>query len=162
MGLTKAIAPAEIGGSPLSTTYETDFYAWANEQAALLRAGKLAEADIEHIAGEIESMGKAEKRELVNRLTVLLLHLLKWRFQPKWRGSSWETRIKIQRIQTREHMEDNPSLKANLTEYLSSAYRVARLEAADETKLAETTFPPNCPWIFEQAMDPEFWPDGAA
>lgn len=162
MGLTKAIVPAEIGGSPLSTTYETDFYAWANEQAALLRTGKLAEADIEHIAEEMESMGKAEKRELVNRLTVLLLLLLKWRFQPKWRGSSWETRIKIQRLQTREHMVDNPSLKANLTEYLSSAYRVARLEAADETKLEETTFPTNCPWTFEQAMDPEFWPDGAA
>jgi hypothetical protein len=63
--------------------YDLDFYAWANEQAELLRAGKLSEADLEHIAEEIESMGKTEKRELVSRLTVLLLHLLKWQFQPE-------------------------------------------------------------------------------
>ena len=67
----------------MSRLYETDFYAWANEQAALLRGGKLPEADIAHIAEEIESM---EKRELVSRLTVLLLHLLKSRFQPALRG----------------------------------------------------------------------------
>ena len=66
--------------------YDQDFYAWANEQAALLRAGKLSAADIEHIAEEIESMGKTEKRELVNRLAVLMLHLLKWQFQPGLRG----------------------------------------------------------------------------
>ena len=65
-----------------NSLYDRDFYAWANEQAALLRSGKLAEADIENIAEEIESMGRSEKRELVNRLTVLLLHLLKWQFQP--------------------------------------------------------------------------------
>lgn len=143
----------------MSTTYETDFYGWANEQAALLRAEKLSEADIEHIAEEIENMGKAEKREVVSRLTVLLLHLLKWQFQPKGRCSSWETSIKIQRIKTGEHMADSPSLKTNLSEYLASAYRVARLEAAEETKLAETTFPTTCPWAFEQAMDADFWPN---
>lgn len=144
----------------MSTTYETDFYAWANEQAALLRAGKLSEADVEHIAEEIESMGKTEKRELVSRLTVLLLDLLKWQFQPKGRCLRWETNIKIQRIQTKEHMADNPSLKTNLSDYLASAYRVAHLEAAEETKLAETTFPTTCPWTFEQAMDTDLWPNG--
>ena len=65
-----------------NSLYDRDFYAWANEQAALLRAGKLMEADIQNIAEEIESMGRSEKRELVSRLTVLLLHLLKWQFQP--------------------------------------------------------------------------------
>src|ERR1700691_5139612 len=64
-----------------NSNYETDFYGWANEQAALLRAGQLSAADIENIAEEIESMGRGEKRELVNRLSVLLAHLLKWRFQ---------------------------------------------------------------------------------
>ena len=71
-----------------TATYDTDFYAWAHEQAALLRSGRLAEADIEHIAEEIETLGRAEKRELVRRLTVLLLHCLKWRFQPNLRGRS--------------------------------------------------------------------------
>ncbi len=67
--------------------YDRDFYAWANEQASLLRSGRVAEADIEHIAEEIETMGRSEKRELVNRLTVLLLHLLKWQFQPICAGA---------------------------------------------------------------------------
>ena len=70
----------------LTDTHETDFYAWANEQARLLRAGRLAEADLEHIAEEIESMGKTEKRELTSRLRVLLAHLLKWAFQPAGRA----------------------------------------------------------------------------
>jgi hypothetical protein len=61
--------------------YDDDFYAWANEQAALLRAGRLSEADLEHIAEEIESMGRTEKRELISHLTVLLGHLLKWRYR---------------------------------------------------------------------------------
>src|SRR5271154_4788626 len=91
--------------------YDRDFYAWANQQAALLRAGMLGQADIEHIAQEIESMGRTEKRELVGRLRVLLLHLLKWRFQPTGRGSSWEASIRVQRLDLTEHMKDNPSLK---------------------------------------------------
>ncbi|WP_083884722.1 DUF29 domain-containing protein [Thioflavicoccus mobilis] len=73
----------------MTSLYERDFHAWASEQAGLLRAGKLAEADLPHIIEEIESMGRSEKRELVNRLVVLLLHLLKWRYQPGLRGNSW-------------------------------------------------------------------------
>jgi len=69
--------------------YGQDFYAWSLEQAELLRAGKANDADIANIAEEIESMGKADKRELVKRLTVLLLHLIKWRFQPVMRGRIW-------------------------------------------------------------------------
>ncbi len=139
--------------------YEEDFYAWANEQAALLRAGDLAQADIEHIAEEIESMGRTEKRELVSRLTVLLKHLLKWRFQPGKRGSSCETSINVQRIQTSDHLADNPSLRAKLPEAIASAYQVALLEAADETGLPKATVPAVCPYSFEQMMDPEYWPD---
>lgn len=49
--------------------YEKDFYAWAIHNAQLLREGKLSEVDIENIAEEIESMGKSEKRELINLLS---------------------------------------------------------------------------------------------
>src|ERR1700748_585848 len=111
------------------SSYDRDFYAWANEQAALLRAGKLGEADFKHIAEEIESMGKTEKRELVSRLTVLLLHLLKWRFQPEKRSASWEASIRVQRNRLIDHLEDNPSLKPFLSQALANAYRDARLEA---------------------------------
>jgi hypothetical protein len=129
----------------MSETYETDFYAWANEQAALLRAGKLSEADIAHIAEEIESMGKTEKRELVSRLTVLLTHLLKWKFQPALRGRSWRLTIIEQRTEVRNH--------------LAVAYDLAIIKAAQETAIDEDGFPSDCPWRFQQATADDFWPN---
>jgi hypothetical protein len=76
---------------PRSALYDRDFYAWANEQATLLREGKLEQADLESIAEEIESMGKTEKRELISQLTVLLLQLLKWRFKGYCGATAGET-----------------------------------------------------------------------
>jgi len=143
----------------MASLYERDFHAWASEQADLLRAGRLAEADIAHIVEEIESMGRSERRELVNRLTVLLLHLLKWRFQPALRGNSWRLSIKEQRIRLAAHLEDNPSLKAELDWAILQAYRLAAIEAERETGLSESTFPTVCPFSFEQMMDERFWPD---
>ena len=139
--------------------YDQDFYAWANEQAGLLREGRLSEADIEHIAEEIESMGRAEKRELVSRLTVLLLHLLKWQYQPSHRGASWEVSIANSRDQLDVHLTDNPSLKSRLPEALTEAYRYASREAVSETGLPRTRFPAAIPWTFEKIMDPDFWPE---
>jgi hypothetical protein len=138
--------------------YEQDFYAWANEQAGLLRAGKLSEADIENIAEEIESMGKSEKRELASRLTVLLLHLLKWQFQPGRRGASWQAIIRVQRRDLAVHMADNPSLKAILPQIIDQAYGSAVIEAGAETGLLETTFPAVCSWSYEQISAEDFWP----
>lgn len=138
--------------------YDQDFYGWANQQARLLRAGKLSEADLEHIAEEIESMGKTEKRELISRLAVLLLHLLKWEYQPVRRGSSWSRTIRVQRRDLTMHMKDNPSLKSVIPEAMENAYGNALIEAADETGFPESTFPSSCPWTFDQIMSAEFWP----
>ena len=140
--------------------YDQDFYAWANEQAGLLRDGRFSEADIAHIAEEIESMGKTEKRELVSRLTVLLLHLLKWQYQPSNRGNSWRNTIRVQRREVAAHMNDNPSLKAVLSQAIDQAFGTAAIEAETETGLAESTFPTDCPWSFDQIMHAEFWPTG--
>jgi len=144
-----------------TTLYEIDFFAWANEQARLLRAGKLSEADIGHIAEEIESMGKTEKRELVSRLKVLLLYLLKWQFQPEYRGKSWRLSIMEQRREVARHLDDNLSLKARLTETMADAYGDATIGAARETDLELDVFPAACPWTFEQIMAADFWPDAA-
>ena len=141
------------------SSYETDYYGWANEQAALLRAGRLSSADIENIAEEIESMGKGEKRELVNRLVVLLKHLLKWKFQPGERSSSWQSSIRVQRNGIRRHIADNPSLKPLIPSAMNDAYADAVIEAAEETKLSESTFPLACAWSYEQVADSGFWPD---
>ncbi len=139
--------------------YDRDFYAWANEQAGLLRDGRLSEADIEHIAEEIESLGKSEKRELVSRLTVLLAHMLKWRFQPVLRGKSRDLTIEEQRNQLADHLADNPSLKSGLGDAVVSAYRNAILRASRETGLDRSGFPVVCPWSFEQISDPNFYPE---
>jgi Domain of unknown function DUF29 len=139
----------------MSDLYDRDFYAWANEQAALLRDGRVSSADIAHIAEEIESMGRSEKRELVSRLTVLLLHLLKWQFQPSHRGTSGSLSIDNARDAITVHLADNPSLRSKLPDALDTAYRSAGREAAIETGLPLATFPAECPWTFEQAMQEE-------
>ena len=145
--------------TPKSILYDTDFYAWSLEQAALLRAGQLGHADIERIAEEIESMGKTEKRELISRLTVLLMHLLEWRFQPELRGASWRLTIEEQRLQIALHLADNPSLRALQTQALADAYRLAVIGARRETGLGAAIFQQTCPWAFDKAIDTDFWPD---
>ncbi len=138
--------------------YEQDFYAWSGKQAALLREGRLSEADIGNIAEEIESMGKTEKRELVSRLRVLMLHLLKWRFQPERQGASWRTSIMTQRLDITDHLEDNPSLKSQMDDVIARAYKGALLDAIGETGLPAKTFPQYCPWPFAAMTDADFWP----
>jgi len=143
-----------------ATGYEVDFYAWANEQAALLRAGRLGTADIDNIAEELESMGRSEKRELISRLTVLLTHLLKWQFQPGQQSRSWWATIRIQRRDLARHLKDNPSLRGRLDDAIDDAYGNAQIEAMAQTNLPESIFPATCPWPWEQIMDEGFWPEG--
>ena len=138
--------------------YDRDFYAWAIEQAALLRAGRLSEADIGNIAEEIESMGRSEKRELVNRLIVLLTHLLKWQVQPTRCGNSWRLTVLTQRGRLAEHLKDNPSLKSTLPDAFTTAYRFALLDAQKQTGLGEGAFPATCPWTADQVTDDGFLP----
>lgn len=142
----------------LKDEYEKDFYAWTLHNAELMRQGKLSEIDVENIAEEIESMGRSDKRELVSRLAVLIMHLLKWQCQPKGHGSSWITTIKNQRIDITDLLDESPSLKHELDLKLSKAYEKAVINAADETKLSEKTFPTECPFSLEQCLDFNFFP----
>jgi hypothetical protein len=144
--------------SPASTTYEQDFYAWTQEQAALLRTGRLAELDIENLAEELESMGRSEKRELVDRLAVLLAHLLKWQLQPGRRSNSWQATVKEQRRRARKRLEESPSLKHGLDERLAESYENAVLLAISDTGLDEATFPSTCPFTLDQVLNDSFWP----
>ncbi len=149
------------GDGKRNTVYELDFHAWANEQAALLRAGRLSDIDASHIAEEIEALARSERRELVNRLSVLLLHLLKWSHQPERRGRSWELTIKEQRRQLARHLKNNPSLDPWIDEAIADAYGDAVLRAELEMNLLRDMLPWSCPYRFEQVMDEAFWPDPA-
>jgi hypothetical protein len=124
-----------------SVLYERDFYAWSQEQAELLRLGKFSEADIANIIEEIETLGRSEMRELVSGLRVLLLHLLKWQYQPNLQGLSWRATIIVQRGELADHLTESPSLKSRLPEAMARAYRLALAEAAVETGLAKQIFP---------------------
>ncbi len=132
--------------------YENDFYAWTIHNAKLLRAGKVAEVDIEHIAEEIECMGKSEKRELMSRLAVLMAHLLKWKFQPVRRSNSWKLTIKNQRMELKDLLEDSPSLKKELEDKFNHAYEKAVLIAAEQTGFDESEFPKQPPFTLQDCF----------
>ncbi len=143
----------------LAHGYDEDFVAWSSEQAALLRAGRWAELDIDHIAEEIESLGRSDRRALASHVQVVLLHLLKWQFQPSLRGSSWRQSIRNGRIRIAKLVKESPSLRRELPGFVTDEYQAARADAADETGLPLTAFPQDCPYTVEQILDPEFVPE---
>lgn len=130
----------------MKTTYENDVVAWAHEQAKLLRSGQLSALDVEHIAEEIEDVGKSEQRELANRMAVLLAHLLKWQHQPAKRSKSWETTMRYQRAAIVKRLKRTPSLKPMLSdpEWIEDMWGDAVAHATSETGL--DTFQETCPW----------------
>ncbi|MDO4233034.1 MAG: DUF29 domain-containing protein, partial [Lautropia sp.] len=137
-----------------------DIVAWANQQAAYIREGRFELLDLEHIADEIEDVGKSEQRELISRMAVLLAHLLKWQYQPGRRGASWQVTIKNQRDSIERRLRKTPSLKTVLvdTDWWADAWGDA-IELADrETGLANQ-FPESCPWSIDQIMDKDWLPE---
>ncbi len=141
------------------SNYQHDFYQWTKEQAALLRTGQLTELDIVNLSEEIEAMGRSEKRALESRLTILLMHLLKWQYQSERRGKSWLFTISEQRRKIRKLLLENPSLQSELVVIIDSSYEEAVFKAAYETGINAAVFPKNNPWQFEQLIDTNFFPD---
>lgn len=145
----------------MNTNYDNDVIAWAQEQANLLRSGQFSLLDIEHIAEEIEDVGKSEQRELASRMSVLLAQLLKWEYQPERRGSSSEDTINTQRERIARRIRKTPSLKTSLTDtdWQADVWDDAVDEAIKETGIARKVFPKSCPWSNEQIMSLHFYPD---
>jgi hypothetical protein len=122
-----------------AAAYDEDFFAWTQEQARLLRSGELSELDIENIAEELESLGRSDKREIDNRLVVLLVHLLKWQVQVGFRSRSWSATVREQREQIQDLLSESPSLRSRVVSIRRGLYTRARQVAASETGLPETT-----------------------
>jgi hypothetical protein len=139
--------------------YERDLYSWAVEQAALLRAGRLAEVDALNLAEEIDDVGNEQYDKLESALRLILLHLLKWDRQPERRSRSWQLSIAVQRRHVLRVLRKNPGLKAVVDEAVTEAYEIARLEAAAQTLLEEDIFPVECPYSWNEIMDRAIhWP----
>lgn len=141
-----------------SSLYEQDFYAWTQEQSKFLQAGVWDCLDIVNLVEEIESLGKQVRKELRNRLGILLGHLLKWEFQPSKRSKSWFITLREQRREIRDLLDENPSLKPYISEALQKAYQAGIDFAMRETSLADENFPDDCPYTFEQVLDATFFP----
>lgn len=140
--------------------YDQDVAAWATEQARLIRAGQFDQLDLEHIADEVEDVGKSEKRELASRMAVLLAHRLKWRFQPTRRGASWQRIMREQREQVLRKLRETPSLSPLLDdlEWGEGVWGDAVTLAIGETGL--DSFPEACPWKLADVLADNWLPTG--
>jgi hypothetical protein len=138
--------------------YDQDFFLWTRDQARLLREHRFAELDLANLVEEVESMGRSEKREIRSRLTVLLAHLLKWKYQPDARKPAWIGTIDEQRQSLLDVLEDNPSLRRRPGDIFARVYAAARVQATKETGIAFALFPETPPFTLDQALDTDFLP----
>ncbi len=139
--------------------YDEDFVAWASETARLLREGRFNEIDFEHLAEEVEAMAGRDKRELISRLTVLMVHLLKWQHQAGKRSRSWKSTIATQRRELKHLLEQSPSLRGVLRQSVARVYDDTLEQASIETGLSENSFLRDCPFSADQILDRHFLPD---
>jgi hypothetical protein len=133
--------------------YDTDYVAWLEEQVAHLRAGRLSALDVENVTKELQSLMSSERRELANRLEVLIHHLLKWDHQPEQRANRWRATVEEQRSRIRRLLSDSPSLKREVEPTCRDVYSDAVRAAAIETRLEETMFPAVLPYSIEQVFE---------
>ena len=139
--------------------YETDFNLWIEQTVKQLKNGQIQDLDIENLIEEVQSIGSNYKREIKSRLIVLIMHLLKYKYQPKKKTKSWISTIITQRNELELVLENSPSLTPFLKENISECYQKARKNAARETKLPLTTFPLECPFTPEHIIDSDYFPD---
>ena len=156
-----AVTAKKVGQAKGRVRYERDYYGWIQHNVLAIREGRLKDVDWADVAEELEDIGKRERRALRSRLARLQAHLLKWSYQPERRRSSehsWRATIEHARDSARELIEENPSLKPQLQELLSKAYRDALAQVVGETNLPKETFPAASPWSLDQVLDEDFWP----
>lgn len=136
--------------------YDRDYYLWLNDTAKLLKAKKFKLLDLENLIEEIESLGKSEKRAITSNLIVVILHLLKWRYQPEKRSNSWKSSIREHRRRIQRLLTDSPSLKNYLPEIFADCYLAAKKQASDETGLSLVAFPEESPFSLTECFDEDF------
>jgi len=141
------------------TLYETDYLKWIETTLAKLRLGDYYHIDWENLIEEIEDMARSERRSFKSNLVVLLMHLLKWQYQPELRSGSWKGSIVKHRRCIREALKDSPSLKPFLAEVFAECYVDAVEQASAETGLFVEVFPEFCPYSSEEVLSAEFLPE---
>ncbi|OKH28050.1 DUF29 domain-containing protein [Chroogloeocystis siderophila] len=141
------------------TLYETDYLEWIESTVKKLRSQNYESVDWENLIEEIEDMGRGERRSLESNLIVVLLHLLKWQYQPEYRSGSWESSIIEHRRRIKKLLKESPSLKPYLESIFAEAYTEAAKQAKAETGLPLETFPTQCPYELVEVVNDEFLPE---
>ncbi|NES21899.1 MAG: DUF29 domain-containing protein [Symploca sp. SIO3E6] len=139
--------------------YEADFVRWIETTVEQLRTQNYTSVDWTNLIEEIEDMSRRERKSLKSNLVVILLHLLKWQYQPECRSGSWRVSIREHRRRVNDDLQDSPSLVNYFQEVLAECYVNACKQAADETGLPLEIFPLNCPYTPEQLLNSEYLPD---
>lgn len=142
-----------------TTLYEQDYYLWLQKTSNLLRDGRLSELDIPNLIEEIEDMGRSERKALRSNLIVILMHLLKYKYQPEKRSNSWLLTIFEHRRRLRDDFADSPSLKRYFNKVFEQCYQDARISAAIETGLSTETFPEQSPFTPEEVLNMDYLPE---
>jgi hypothetical protein len=153
------VARADPVTEERQSLYERDFCRWIEQQATLLREGRLDAVDVTNLLDEIEDMARSEKRAIENNLVVLLTHLLKYRFQPDQRSSSWRGSIVEHRRRLRKLIRESPSLRSYAREIYAECYADSCEQAAAETELPPKTFPAEPVFTLDQALKAGFLPE---
>ncbi len=143
---------------PSEQLYEQDFWLWTQSMVEVLKSGNLSQLDLENLAEEVESLGRSDRRELQSRLTVLLMHLLKWQFQSDMRSGGWRGTLAEQRIRIVKLLKESPSLRSFFEASVDECYDDAKVKASEETGLVMATFPIRCPYAIENILSIEFLP----
>jgi hypothetical protein len=151
--MTQAIAPK-------MALYDRDYLQWVEDVANKLRARDFDHLDIENLIEEIEDLGKSEKRELLNRLTTLLEHLLKRLYvdMPQ-EFNGWERTIREQRRQIKRAIGFSPSLAPLFDRFFDEAFDDALDEVRKEKGYKYVQLPDT--WQFSHDLDAmlniDFW-----
>ena len=153
------VQPPETSVTTNPSFYEKDYYLWLQTTATQLREGRWSEVDRANLIEEIESMGRSEKSALVSNLQIVLMHLLKYKYQSEKRSNSWLFTIFEHRDRLLEVFEVSPSLKPYFREVFHKCYAKARKKASLETGLPISTFPTESPFTPEETLDTEYLPD---
>lgn len=133
-------------------TADSDFAAWIYDQVAALKEGRFSDLDIDDLVDEVESLAKRDFKAFTSALRIILLHMLKWDFQPERRGNSWRRSINAARKAAWAELASSPSFRSRIRDATDDAYGSARMIAADETGVFERNFPVECPYDWDEIM----------
>lgn len=145
------MASVQTQTEQLAELYEQDETAWLEAMSELIVLGRHTELDYLHLSEYLADMARRDRREVRNRLAVLIVHLLKWEHQPTHRSGSWRGSIREQRRELLLLLESK-TLANHAQSVLRKVFSDARKQAADETELSLNQFPKECPWTLEQIL----------